>query len=224
MPTIYFRHFQDSDPVELLIQHEGDFLNDIDPVDYWVGTMRLYGYRLNFYRSRSELCRIKREMVDNLLENDSELWNIVYGIPRQYRLKVEKFKIFFNRQYDWFGVRRYNDRRRRRQSWGRGNRIKIPFPRAHNVKEIPELHLYEPYPAVPTMELTVYWTLRLEPVQCRRQIFFDFFDALLHRRNLPYLSRKQQKRQAKRRRRRSLQSPDLAQELSQALSTIVLPK
>ena len=184
MTRVYSSEMEASDPVRLGIywEHENSPGNLYEMED-WHGDMLLTGYRYDFYRTRSELERVKREMVEWILEEDTGLKDLVYGSRGRYRLVVDQFKIFFQ------------------EEWGR-NWLKISLPRAHNVQATPELWMYAPYPALPELEVLVYWKLRVEPApSCPRPVFHDFFDALLRRRNPPPRSRKHRKRLAKRRRR-----------------------
>jgi hypothetical protein len=197
-----------SDPVGIWIDWEHEKVpGNLFQVEEWRGEMELTGYRFDFFRSKSELERVKREMAEKLVRDNPPLWNRVYGVPGAYRLVVSSFKFVVEKEWERGGFlvdqrdlrRPPHLRRRRRKSFMRQRLVKISLPRAHQLQVNPELFLFEPFPSIPYLMVQVSWSLRMEPVQCRRPVFYDFFDALLYRRNPPPRSRKHQKRLAKRR-------------------------
>lgn len=203
-------NWQDSDPVTLWIVFNHSSIRSpfcLNPGDQTtlyslMDEILLEGYCYNFYRSRTQLLRVKREMVDMLLKNNPIMQNMC--LSGHYKFVVEKFKIYFHRRDSWLWSvsGKSNLRRRRRQSYAKKYYVKIPLPRAHNIKDHPKLYFFKPYPFIPYVRLVVHTTLCLKPTQCRQPIFHDFFDSLLYRRKPHFVySRKRRKRLAKRHRR-----------------------
>jgi len=192
---------ENSDPVELWILYSIEDVKGWFLPDEWNGQMFLAGYRYDFYWSLSELRKLQWDMLQKLVRTERNLWNAVYGFPRQYRLVAEKCQMFFYQS----PLQRELHLSRKRRRRGRGHPSDyppIPLPLGQVHRRIPYLFWYPPYPARPRLEIRVNWVLRVEPVQCRTQVFFDFFDALLFRRNPPPRSNRHRKRMAKRRFRR----------------------